>query len=103
MRVVAAVIALMVTEIAATALQGAATVDRRKIPPSDRRSRAMRNLRFSHCGGHAVDPHLSASRATISWLDRTFRDMWESHEFCGFQARCTGGRVRHPYSWLEVR
>ena len=43
----------------ATALRGAATVDRSKIPPCDQRSRAMRNVLFSNRIGHAVDPHLS--------------------------------------------
>ena len=87
----------------ATALPEAATVDRSKIPLSDRRSRAVRNLRFSYRSGHAVDPHLSpgctvpnpGSRCSPAGsrqagLDRTLRDMWESHEFYGVQARCTG-------------
>ena len=90
-------------------LPGAVTVDlafrRGKIPPSDRRSSLESGEESAFlqsqrpCGRpsslswlHRAKSWLEAyaSQATTSWLDRTLRDMWEKHEFCGFQARCTG-------------
>ena len=87
----------------ATALPEAATVDRSKIPPSDRRSRAVRNLRFSYRSGHAVDPHLSpgctvpnpGSRRTPAGprqagLTVSCGTCGTRSTLHGFKARCTG-------------
>ena len=43
-------------------------------------------LSWLHCAKFCHE--VFASRATTSWLDRILRDMWEWHEFCGFQAHC---------------
>ena len=97
----------------ATGLPGAATFHPRKIPPTDQRPRAVRNLRFSYRSGHAVDLHISPGSAVPNPVSRcspagSRQAGWTA--LCGtcgnrtsFTAFKLAVRVRHPYSWLETR
>ena len=87
-----------------TALQGAATIDRRKMRPWTKLSSGALELGFSHRFGHAVEPPsisplglrdkslLEAHAGCLSRMVvcRIPPHRWETALFSRLQARCTG-------------